>query len=272
MKKILKISFTNGRNAEYYLMCQNMSVQITAEFCQKYQISHVYQPYADLVVKINEAYLQSRAFADTKGINDADDLSDKYMASFKSMLKAYKNWPDTTKQAAYELIYAIAKPYWGASSKPIAENIAMVMDLIQALKGEEAKAAGTELGLDSIVTGLEAANAECNRLYMSRADERLARSLADKLKALRKQTDEAFNTLGEIISALYVVNTYVVKDTEKSEELESKIDAINAVLLEYTVPISRRGNGTKADVDTGSTPSEGESESSSDDDERPEEL
>ena len=146
------------------------------------------------------------------------------------------------------------------------------MDLIQALKGEEAKAAVTELGLDSIVTGLEAANAECNRLYMSRADERLARSLADKLKALRKQTDEAFNTLGEIISALYVVNTYVVKDTEKSEELESKIDAINAVLLEYTVPISRRGNGTKADVDTGSTPSEGESESSSDDDERPEEL
>ena len=88
MKKILKISFTNGRNAEYYLMCQNMSVQITAEFCQKYQISHVYQPYADLVVKINEAYLQSRAFADTKGINDTDDLSDKYMASFKSMLKA----------------------------------------------------------------------------------------------------------------------------------------------------------------------------------------
>lgn len=254
MKKISKVYLKNGRNAEYYLLCQNMTATITEEFATNYSILHVYQPYVDLVGKVAETYLQNQQFADTKGINEADAMSDSYMSMFKSMLNGYKLWPEAEKQEAYVTIYSIAKPYWGASSKPIAENIAMVKDLVVALRTDEkAKAAVTLLGLDPIVNKLEEANNECNRRYLMRADERLQRSLADKMKELRGQTDEAFYLLAEVISSLYVVYSTALKDEAKAAELEGLIDKVNAILLEYTVPISRRG-GSKANVDPGTTP------------------
>lgn len=272
MKKISKVYLKNGRNAEYYLLCQNMLAAITEEFAANYSILHVYQPYADLVGKVSETYLQNQQFADTKGINEADAMSDSYMSMFKSILNGYKLWPEAEKREAYDRLYRIAKPYWGASSKPIAENIAMVKDLVAALRAdEEAKAAVTLLGLGPVVDKLEEANDECNRRYLLRADERLQRSLADKMKDLRGQTDEAFYLLAEVISSLYVVYSTAIKDEAKAAELEGVIDKANAILLEYTVPISRRG-GSKADVDPGATPPDTPTGGGGGEDDRPGEL
>jgi len=272
MKKISKVYLKNGRNAEYYLFCQNMLTAITEEFAVKYDILHLYRPYLDLIDKVSEVYLQNQQFADTKGINEADAMSDSYMSMFKSMLSSYKCWPETAKQEAYETLYYIAKPYWGASSKPIAENIAMVKDLVVALRADGAKEAVTLLGLDPIVDGLEVANNKCNRCYLLRADERLQRSLADKMKDLRTRTDEAFYLLAEVISSLYVVYSVVFKEEAKAAELEGVVDKVNAVLLEYTVPISRRG-GSKANVDPGMVPpGTSPGDGGDDDDERPGEL
>ena len=276
MKKISKVYLKNGRNAEYYLLCQNMKAAITEEFATKYSIQHVYQPYANLVDKVSETYLKNQQFADTKGINEADALSDSYMSMFKSILNGYKLWPEAEKREAYDQLYSIAKPYWGASSKPIAENIAMVKDLVAALRTvDSARAAVTLLGLDPVVDKLEEANDECNRRYLLRADERLKRSLADKMKDLRRQTDEAFYLLAEVISSLCVVYSTALKDEAKAAELEGVIDKVNAILLEYTVSISRRG-GSKADVNPGvtppDTPTDGDGDGGGGEDDRPGEL
>ncbi len=270
MKKISRVYLKNGRNAEYYLLCQNMLAAVTEEFATSYAILHIYRPYADLVAKVSETYLQNQQFADTKGINEADAMSDIYMSMFKSMLNSYKLWPEAAKQGAYETLYYIAKPYWGASSKPIAENIAMVKDLVVALRADGAKAAVALLGLDSVVDKLEEANNECNKRYLLRADERLQRSLADKMKNLRRQTDEAFYLLAEVISSLYVVYSVALKDEAKAAELEGVIDKVNAILLEYTLPISRRGGSGKANVDPGTVPPG--ASTGGGDDERPGEL
>ena len=85
MKKITNVSFLLGRNSEYYLMCQNMSLQITAEFAEKFEITQVYQPYVELVNRVKELYLQNQQFANTKALNDAKALSNRCISSFKSM-------------------------------------------------------------------------------------------------------------------------------------------------------------------------------------------
>ena len=250
-----------------------MSLQITAEFAEKFEITQVYQPYVELVNRVKELYLQNQQFANTKALNDAKALSNRCFSSFKSMLSSYKNWPDVEIQSTYEAIYYIAKPYWKAYTKPIAENIAMQMDLISSLRADEVRESVSLLGLDTIVNEMEAAILSYNNYYLARADERLARALADKMKDLRKQTDTAFKQLAEVISALFVVNSIVTKETEKVAELEAMIDGINAVLLEYTVAISRRGRGTKADVDPGTPlPDSENTETDSDEDEMPDEL
>ena len=271
MKKIATVSFLLGRNAEYYLLCQNMVETITPAFAEKYGIGHVYQSYEVMVSKVAKVFLQNQQFTDTKGLNEADALSDSYMSMYKSMLKTYKNWPEKDKKEAYDVLYQISKPYWSASSKPISETLALVKDLVAALRSnEEAKAAATLLGLDPVVNNLDAANIECNKRYKARADERLVRSLADKMKDVRKQTDEAFWMLADVISALYIVNATITKDAAKDLELSAMIDGINAVILEYTVAISRRGSGPKANVDPGTNPPEGGG--SSGEEERPGEL
>ena len=250
-----------------------MSLQITAEFAEKFEITQVYQPYVELVNRVKELYLQNQQFANTKALNEAKALSNRCFSSFKSMLSSYKNWPDVEIQSTYEAIYYIAKPYWKAYTKPIAENIAMQMDLISSLRADEVRESVSLLGLDTIVNEMEAAILSYNNYYLARADERLTRALADKMKDLRKQTDTAFKQLAEVISALFVVNSIVTKETEKVAELEAMIDGINAVLLEYTVPISRRGRGTKADVDPGTPlPDSENTETDSDEDEMPDEL
>ena len=149
----------------------------------------------------------------------------------------------------------------------------MQMDLISSLRADNMKDSVTLLGLDTIVNEMEAAILSYNNYYLARADERLARALADKMKDLRKQTATACKQLAEVISALFVVNSIVTKETEKVAELEAMIDGINAVLLEYTVAISRRGRGAKADVDPGTPlPDSENTETDSDEDEMPDEL
>lgn len=251
MKEIIETYFGGARNAEHYQIHAGILAIITSEFAEKYRFSKIREEYAALFKTEDTVYLQSRAYEDTKSINQKDAERDRVFTMVRQTIDTFAGWPVASKREAGEKLAFVLKPFRGANSKPIAENIAMITNFLQEIRRDDLKDAVTEIGIDDLLTLLEKLNDECSTIYNSRSDAKLARSVADNLREIRPKVDDAFRVTAKAINSLFMVNQLVEQDAGKEQELGDAIDRINALLLQFSETLSRRKAGTKADVKPG---------------------
>lgn len=255
MKQIPKINYlTQARNAEHYnLYLQTLKI-ITADFATNYKLTVLRNACAAAFDAEDDAYLQSRAFADTKEIDEKDAVRDKrFRFIFLTTESKELSLVEAEAQAAMKVAFAIA-PYTGAASKPFAENTAMVEDMVKKLQSAEYASYVQTLGLTDAVVALKTANDDFVNSFSRRADEKRVRSVSDNLKKLRPVTDEAARKLFDAINALYLVNELVDKDQAKETAIGAVIDAVNAEIVQFSETLSRRGVGKKAKVEPDDKP------------------
>lgn len=250
MKKISPITYLkSARNAEHYHLQKSFLTAITSDFATKYSVSGFRDNYSGLFQKEDEAYLQSQAFADTQVIDEKDVVRDqRYKLVDLTVQSGLYSLTPAEVEAAKKLAFAM-KPYTGASSKPHAENTAMVDDMVQKLQSADYTSAVQALKLADAITALKTANDDFEQSFSRRADEKLLRNNADNLKAIRPQVDSAFGQLAEAISALYLVNELIEHNATKAAEIGTVIDAVNAQIVQFSETLSRRGAGSKAKID-----------------------
>ena len=255
MKQIPKINYlTQARNAEHYsLYLQTLKI-ITVDFATKYKLTALRDAFAAAFDGEDDAYLQSRSFADTKEIDEKDAVRDKrFRFIFLTTESKELSLVEAEAKAAEKVAFAIA-PYAGAASKPFAENTAMVEDMVKKLQSAEYTSYMQTLGLADAVVALKAANDDFVAAFSRRADEKRIRSVSDNLKKLRPVTDEAARKLFDAINALYLVNELVDKDQAKETAIGTVIDAVNAEIVQFSETLSRRGVGKKAKVEPDDKP------------------
>ena len=247
MKKISSIPYLGkARNAEHYHLQEQFVAIITAAFAAKFKISGFRGNYEKLFTKEDELYLQSLAYADTKTIEEKDAVRDaRYRYVDLTVQSKLLSLVASDKEAAEKIAFVMSG-YIGVSSKPYAENTAMVSDLVKKLQSDEYAAAVATLGLTEAVSALKAANDDFETVYSHRADLKLVRENSDKLKQLRPDVDEAFRMLAEAVNALFLVAESIEHDVDKAAEIGTVIDAVNARILQFTETLSRRGVGAKA--------------------------
>ena len=188
-----------ARNAEHYnLYLQTLKI-ITVDFATKYKLTALRDALAAAFDGEDEAYLQSRSFADTKEIDEKDAVRDKrFRFIFLTTESKELSLVEAEAKAAEKVAFAIA-PYTGAASKPFAENTAMVEDMVKKLQSAEYTSYMQRLGLTDAVVALKTANDDFVAAFSRRADEKRIRSVSDNLKKLRPVTDEAAHKLFDAI-------------------------------------------------------------------------
>lgn len=250
MKKIPSINYlTQARNAEHYNLQQSLLKAAPAEFATKYKLAELRDIYAALFDKEDDVYLQNRAFADSEEVQASDTNRDGRFSLYNLSLKVKKLSNNKEDEEAVNKLLFVGKPYARASSKPYAENTALIDDLVKKLQSDEYAGYVEKLGLTAVVADLKEANDNFAAIYSRRASEKLTREVGDKLKELRPQVDTAAANYFEAINALYLVNEMIEKDASKTAEIGAVIDAVNAEILQFSQTLSRRGVGSKSKIE-----------------------
>lgn len=271
MKQIMTIKYGSyARNAEHYQLFSGLLAAVTEEFATTYKLTPFRTAFATSFAKENEAYLQNQAYEGTKTVEKANETCDRRFRLFERNVQVGELSDEPAEVEAAERIAYAMKPYKGAPSKPHAENIAMVKDLVEVLESDKYAADVETLGLTSVLASLKQSVVDFEAAYAARAGERLARASMDGMKTIRPVVEQDFANLAALITALYLVAAHVDNDTERATALEAVVDQMNALILDYHKKLARRGIGSSSQ--TVSTDPEGDgSETTDPDEETPEE-
>ncbi len=263
MKAISEIrNLARARNAEHYWLQEAVLQAVTAEFATKHGISVPFEAYRKAFESEDAIYMQTREFADTKSLAEKDAERDKLFRFVRLTVQSKKLSLVADEVSAAEKIEYVLKPYGLMSTKPDAENTAMVSDFVKKLQSDDYSQYVDELGLTSAVEALKTANDTFSSLYSSRADEKRVRTVTESLREIRRKVDIALADLREAINAIYIVNALVEKSEEKEAEIGAVVDAVNADVLQFAELLSRRGIGRKIAVSTDDKPVTDESDES----------
>ena len=258
-KRVLDVrNSTRARNAEHYQLYGTLLNTFNEDLATKFGVTSYRARFATSYGKENDAYLQNQAYEGTKGVEEASNKCNRLFRSLDLAVQSKQASENDAELAPAERVAFAMKPYKKAPGKPHAENIAMIKDMINLLESDKYSADMTTLGLSEKLTALKESLTAFEEAYLSRSGEKLARSTADKMKLVRPVVEQDFAALAEVVSAIYIVATAVEKDAEKSAELESVIDKMNAAINEFHIVLSRRGAGNNTKPTDTSNEPEGE--------------
>ncbi len=244
MKKIENICYLGkARNGEHYQLYSSLLNLVTEEVATKYGVISYQNRFAEAFANENKAYLGNQTYIQTTSVSDKNTASNRQFRALDLALQSKQLSTDTGEaEAAERLLYAL-KPYKDAPNKAQTENIAMVKDLVDLYETDYAEDV-TKAGVSTVLDALKTAVTEFEEALYERADEQLARSLADNMKKVRPVVDSTFEELSTLLTAVYIVAAYVEEDSEKANELEALINAINARILHFHKTLARRNNGS----------------------------
>lgn len=241
MENILDIKYRRQcRNAEHYYLYSSLLAEVTEEFAEKYNIKAFRSAYADAFAKENDAYLQNRAYKGTSTIDTKNTVCYRQFRAFNLIVNSKQLGDNPEEIKAANAILYLLKPYNKVIRKPLTESIAIMKDLVDALESEEYMAHIETLNITKEFEALKKASNEFELAYNVRSNEKLARTTMLKMKETRPIVEQSFINLADAISSLYIIATYIDKDTEKKTELGQIIDRLNAIINEFHTTISRR--------------------------------
>lgn len=267
MKQIMTIKYSSyARNAEHYQLFSGLLAIATEEFATTYKLTDFRVAFATSFDKENDAYLQNQAYEGTKSVEKANEACDRrYRLLERNVQAAQLSDSDEEVEAAERIAY-VMKPYKGAPNKPHAENIAMVKDLVDALESDKYASDVETLGLTSVLASLKQSVADFEAAYAARAGERLARASMDNMKTIRPVVEQDFANLAVLVTALYLVAAHVDNDAERAAALESVIDRMNALILDFHKKLARRGIGSTSQTNSSDPDGSGTEGDGSDED------
>ena len=249
MKKILERRYLSyARNGEHYHLFLSLLQCVTRATAEELKILAVWSVFSDTLEKENEAYLNSQKYENTVPLTEANKACDQRFSAFSMNVKAKaKSYVAEVAEAAGRIAAAM-EPYKGAARKAHAENIAMVLDMTEKLQSDKYAADITTLGLTADLEDLRQSAIVFDAALSAKANERLARISAANMLEIRPVVEAAFSDVADLLTAIYLVATYVDQDAAKAAKVEAIIDKMNAEILRLIETLNRRGAGAKPEV------------------------
>ena len=249
MKKVLERKYLGlARNGEHYHLFLSLLQCVTRATAEELKILAVWSVFSDTLEKENEAYLNSQKYENTVPLTEANKACDQRFSAFSMNVKAKVKSYDATMAAAADRIATAMEPYKGAARKAHAENIAMVLDMTEKLQSDKYAADIATLGLTADLEDLRQSAIVFDAALSAKANERLARISAANMLEIRPVVEAAFSDVADLLTAIYLVATYVDQDAAKAAKVEAIIDKMNAEILRLIETLNRRGAGAKPEV------------------------
>ena len=249
MKTVLERKYLSyARNGEHYQFFLALRKAIAQEMAEELKIKDAWQVFNNALEQENDAYLNSQKYENTLPLGEANKACDQRFSAFSMNVKAKRKSYVAEMAAAADRVGAAMEPYKGAAARPHAENIAMVLDMTEKLQSEKYAADIATLGLTADLEDLRQSAIVFDAALSAKANERLARVSAANMVQSRPVVEAAFSDVADLLTAIYLVATYVDKDAAKAAKVEAIIDQMNAEILRLIETLNRRGAGAKPEV------------------------
>lgn len=242
--KIKKIDLNRLRNEEHFQFHTDFNALTESNTPSALGIEAGFAAYQPLYNDESEALDLIRRSAVTADISAADALRDRTFRGLRDTVKSATSHFLVEKQQAALHILVVLDHYGDLARKSYDEETAAIGSLIGDLA--ELAADVTLLGLTDWVAELQANNQAFDTLKKTRYTEAAGKTQL-RMKQVRRQVDDAYNSITERIDALVIVNGAEAYTTYINE-LNERIESYSKVLAQR---IGRNAKSSMSDVPSG---------------------
>jgi len=213
------------RNDAHFQFFSDFRDAVTKVGAATLKIKPQFDEWLALFEKEDEALKKISKSALTQQIQDADKLRDDTFLGMVEITGAYLRHCDKALSEAARRLKIVFDTYGNIAKKPIKEQTAATVNILQELQGKYAADCAT-VKISDWVSLLATQNDALNKLVSDRIDETVAKTDV-VLREARLAGDEAFKKICDI------VNVYIL--LEGAANYEVFVKTLNAIIAKYGV-------------------------------------
>ena len=197
----------------------------------------------------DEAYAQTRKWAQTEEIEGLDTTRDQALSAFNAALKSMQSSPNAQKQAGAKLLMNIREKYTlNASDEYMKETTAIAQMIQEMEENMQAEQALTTTGLDDWFQDLKAKN----EAFLAKMNERTEAQAGQQKGIVREKRLLAEAAYKNVVKLL---NAAAIMEQPADLDYNPVIDRLNAEVEHYRQILARKGTstGTNSGGDGGSS-------------------
>jgi hypothetical protein len=237
--KINKIDLRIMRNDAHFQFFSDFRDTVTKIGAAALKIKPHFDDWLAFFEKEDEALKKINKSALTQQIQDADKLRDDTFIGMVEITGAYLRHCDKDISEAARRLKIVFDTYGNIAKKPIKEQTAATVNILQELQGKYAADCAT-VRISDWVSLLATQNEALNKLVSDRIDETVAKTDV-VLREARIACDEAYRKICDI------VNVYILLEGVSNYEVFVK--TLNAIIAKYGVRHHRRLNPDSPDLE-----------------------
>lgn len=214
----------------------------------------VWTTFTQALTAYDEAYAQSRRWAQTADITELDAQRDAALSAFLQALKAMTASPNAQKQQAAKRLQFIRDKYTLSASDEYMKETTAINQMVQEMEASsDATAALTTTGLDDWLQDLK----QKNQAFLDKMNERTAEQ-AGQQKGIVRETRLACEAAYKNVVKL--INAAAIMEVPAGLDYTTAINLLNAEVEHYRTILARKGGSS-----SGSSSSSGSGDSNGSD-------
>ena len=191
----------------------------------------------------DEAYAQTRKWAQTEEIEGLDTSRDQALSAFNNALKAMTASPNAQKQAGAKLLMNIREKYTlNASDEYMKETTAIAQMIQEMEENVQADQALTATGLIDWFQDLK----QKNQAFLQKMNERTAEQAGQQKGIVREKRLLAETAYKNVVR---LINAAAIMEMPEGLDWNSPIDRLNAEVEHYRQILARKGSSSSSDED-----------------------
>ena len=210
--------------------------QISANAALQSALGTVWTAYISAYEAFDEAYAQTRKWAQTEDIETLDTSRDQALSAFNAALKSMQSSPIAAKQQAAKLLMNIREKYSLNPSDEYMKETTAIQQMVQEMEENiQADQALTTTGLIDWFNDLKQKNAA----FLAKMNERTAAQAGQQKGIVREKRLLAEAAYRDLVK---LINAAAIMEMPEGLDWNSPIDRLNAEIDHYKNIIARKGS------------------------------
>ena len=210
--------------------------QISANAALQSALGTVWTAYISAYEAFDEAYAQTRKWAQTEDIETLDTSRDQALSAFNAALKSMQSSPIAAKQQAAKLLMNIREKYSLNPSDEYMKETTAIQQMVQEMEENiQAEQALTTTGLIDWFNDLKQKNAA----FLAKMNERTAAQAGQQKGIVREKRLLAEASYRDLVK---LINAAAIMEIPADLDYSIVIDRLNAEIDHYKNIIARKGS------------------------------
>ena len=191
----------------------------------------------------DEAYAQTRKWAQTEDIETLDKERDQALSAFNAALKSMLSSPNAAKQQAAKRLMFIREKYTLNPGDEYRKETTAIQQMVQEMEDDvQADQALTATGLIDWFQDLK----QKNQAFLQKMNERTAEQAGQQKGIVREKRLDAEAAYKNVVR---LINAAAIMEMPEGLDWNSPIDRLNAEVEHYRQILARKGSSSSSDED-----------------------